>query len=301
MSVPFMWVDGNLTLILNNKAHQVLPDHINYKLILEALPTATNDELVELVDIERAVANFSQGNVEVKGGKVFYQGDEVHGSISKRILEFMSKGLPFQPLVNFLNNLMDNPSMQSQKELYDFLEHEHLPITEDGYFLAYKAVRSDFMDKYAGKFRNKVGDICEMPRAKVDDNRGVGCSQGLHAGALNYVAGYGSAESGDHIVIVKINPKDVVSVPSDCNCEKLRTCRYEVVGEYQGELLKPLYKSEFSEDEYHEDEEDFYDEYDNDYWDQFADEDEDEDAEWENALDDDDYSDDDYGSEYFRN
>jgi hypothetical protein len=276
MSVPFMWVDGNLTLILNNKAFQVLPDHLNYRLILDVLPTATNDELLELVDIEKAVACFSQGRVEVKNGKVMFDGEEVHGSISKRILEFMSKGLPFQPLVNFLNNLMENPSMQSQKELYDFLEHELLPITEDGCFLAYKAVRSDFMDKYAGKFDNHVGNVCEMPRSKVDDDRGRGCSYGLHAGALNYVAGYGSADNGDHIVIVKINPKDVVSVPSDCNHEKLRTCRYEVVGEYQGELLKPLYKSDFSEDSYDEDDEELYDEYDDDYWDQYDDDEDDE-------------------------
>jgi hypothetical protein len=283
MSVPFMWVDGNLTLILNNKAHQILPDHLNYKLIMEKLSSATEQELVELVDIEKAVASFSDGMVEVKNGKVFYEGEEVHGAISKRILEFMSKGLPFEPLVNFLNNLMENPSMQSQKELYDFLEHQYLPVTEDGHFLAYKAVRSDFMDKYAGKFRNKVGDVCHMTRAKVDDNRGVGCSQGLHAGALNYVAGYGSLDAGDKIVIVKINPKDVVSVPNDCNCEKLRTCRYEVVGEYQGELLKPLYKSEFNEDSYYDEEEELYDEYDDNYWGQF-DEDEDD-------LDDEDYDD----------
>jgi hypothetical protein len=229
------------------------------------------------VDVEKAVATFSDGLVEIKNGQVTYEGEVVHGSISKRILEFMSKGLPFQPLVNFLNNLMENPSMQSQTELYDFLEHQYLPITEDGHFLAYKAVRSDYMDKYAGKFRNKVGDVCEMRRAKVDDNRGVGCSQGLHAGALNYVAGYGSVDSGDKIVIVKINPKDVVSVPNDCNCEKLRTCRYEVVGEYQGELLKPLYKAEFSEDDYEDDYETIHDEYDDNYWDQFEDEDEDED------------------------
>jgi hypothetical protein len=276
MSVPFMWVDGNLTLILNNKAFQVLPDHLNYRLILDALPTATNDELLELVDIEKAVACFSQGRIEVKNGKVMFDGEEVHGSISKRILEFMSKGLPFQPLVNFLNNLMENPSMQSQKELYDFLEHELLPITEDGCFLAYKAVRSDYMDKYAGKFDNHVGNVCEMNRAKVDDNRSVGCSQGLHAGALNYVANYGCADSGDHIMIVKINPKDVVSVPSDCNHEKLRTCRYEVVGEYQGELLKPLYKSDFNEDSYYdEDEDELYDEYDDDYWNKFDEDEED--------------------------
>ena len=274
MSVPFMWVDGNLTVILKNKAHQVLPEHTNYKMILEALPTANEDELLDLVDLEKAVANFSDGLVEVKNGKVLFEGEEVHGSISQRILEFMKKGLPFQPLVNFLNNLMNNPSMQSQKELYDFLEHEHLPITEDGHFLAYKAVREDYMDKYKGVFDNHVGNVCEMRRAKVDDNRKMGCSNGLHAGALNYVASYGSVESNDRIVIVKINPEDVVSVPSDCNCEKLRTCRYEVVGEYQGELLKPLYKSEFGEDDYHEDEGSLYDEYDENYWDQYDDDDE---------------------------
>ena len=277
MAVPFMFVDGNLTLVLNNQSYQVLPDHINYKLILESLPTATAEELLEVVDVQKAVAVFSDGLVEIKNGQVLYEGEEVHGSISKRILEFMSKGLPFQPLVNFLNNIMENPSMQSQKELYDFLEHEHLPITEDGHFLAYKAVRSDFKDKYRGVFDNNVGQVCTMQRAKVDDDRGRGCSNGLHAGALNYVAGYGSLENGDRIVIVKINPKDVVSVPSESNCEKLRTCRYEVVGEYEGELLKPLYKANFSEDDYEDDEDDYLNDYDESYWDQFDDEDEDED------------------------
>ena len=257
MAVPFMFVDGNLTLVLNNKSYQVLPDHINYKMILEALPTATSEELLDIVDVEKAVASFSDGMVEIKNGQVTYEGEAVHGSISKRILEFMSKGLPFQPLVTFLNNLMENPSMQSQKELYDFLEHEHLPITEDGHFLAYKAVRSDFKDKYRGVFDNHVGNVCEMTRSKVDDDRGRGCSNGLHAGALNYVAGYGSLESGDKIVIVKINPADVVSVPSDCNFEKLRTCRYEVVGEYQGELLKPLYSASLDSGVDYEDEDDY--------------------------------------------
>jgi hypothetical protein len=268
-----MFVDGNLTLVLNNKSYQVLPDHINYKMILDILPTATPEELLEVVDIEKAVATFSDGLVEIKNGQVTYEGEVVHGSISKRILEFMSKGLPFQPLVNFLNNLMENPSMQSQKELYDFLEHENLAITSDGHFLAYKAVRNDFKDKYRGTFDNSIGNIVTMQRAKVDDDRGRGCSNGLHAGALNYVANYGSVDAGDRIVIVKINPRDVVSVPTDCNCEKLRTCRYEVVAEYEGELIKPLYSSNFSYDEQDDYEDDNYN-VDDSYWDQFDDDDE---------------------------
>ncbi len=240
MSVPFIWVDGNLTVVLKGKSYQVLPDHTNYKMILENLPSATEDELLEMVDVEKAIATFSDGQVTVVNSKVMFEGEEVHGSISKRILEFMSKGLPFEPLVKFLDNLMQNPSMQSQQELYDFLEHENLPITEDGCFLAYKAVRKDFRDKWNGTFDNSVGQVCEMRRAKVDDNRGRGCSAGLHAGALNYVANYGSVDNEDRIIIVKINPEDGVSVPSDCNCEKLRTCKYEVVGFYQSELPKAL-------------------------------------------------------------
>ena len=282
MSVPFICVDGNLTVVLKSKSYQVLPDHTNYKMIVEALPTATEDELLELVDIEKAVATFSDGQVTIVNSKVMFEGEEVHGSISKRILEFMSKGLPFQPLVKFLDNLMQNPSMQSQQELYDFLEHENLPITEDGCFLAYKAVNSDFKDKYRGTFDNQVGQVCEMRRAKVDDNRGRGCSAGLHAGALNYVAEYGSVDAGDNIVIVKINPEDVVSVPSDCNCEKLRTCKYEVVGLYQGELPKPLYKAEFEADTYVDDDEWLLEEQiEAGYWDQFEDDEDDyEEEEW---------------------
>jgi len=159
--------------------------------------------------------------------------------------------------------------MQSQRELYDFLEHENLPITEDGYFLAYKAVRvyrgesfmdkngakvndGDFVDKHTGQsFRNNVGDFPTMLRSRVDDNRTVGCSAGLHAGSIKYVEGYASGD--DKIVIVKIHPESVVSVPSDEKCQKVRVCLYEVVAEYQGVLTRPLYSEEFSYDEDEED------------------------------------------------
>ena len=130
-------------------------------------------------------------------------------------------------------------------------------------------------------FDNSVGQVCEMPRSKVDDNRSVGCSAGLHVGALDYVASYGSPEAEDNIIIVKINPRDAVSVPTDSSHQKLRTCRYEVVGLYEGELKRPVYHASLEDgyesyegydDDYDDDydDEDYDDtEYDEEYWDQF--------------------------------
>ena len=37
------------------------------------------------------------------------------------------------------------------------------------------------------------------------------------------------SDGGNQIVICKVNPRDVVSVPSDSKFQKLRCCQYEVV------------------------------------------------------------------------
>lgn len=38
------------------------------------------------------------------------------------------------------------------------------------------------------------------------------------------------------IVLVEVDPADIVSVPYDCSCGKVRCSTYKVVAEYQGEL-----------------------------------------------------------------
>jgi hypothetical protein len=69
-----------------------------------------------------------------------------------------------------------------------------------------------------------------MPRNKVDDNRNNGCGSGFHVGTLEYV------KSHHHIMICKIHPADVVSIPTDCSCQKLRCSAYQVVSNFVGEL-----------------------------------------------------------------
>jgi hypothetical protein len=44
---------------------------------------------------------------------------------------------------------------------------------------------------------------------------------------------------------VEINPADVVSIPTDCNFQKLRTCKYKVVAEHELPLTSPVYASRY--------------------------------------------------------
>ena len=85
-----------------------------------------------------------------------------------------------------------------------------------------------------------------MPRNKVDDNKDVGCSKGLHAGTLEYASGY--ACDNDKLVLVEIDPADVVSIPTDCEFQKLRTCKYKVVAEYERPLTEAVYPSQYDTD-----------------------------------------------------
>jgi len=146
--------------------------------------------------------------------------------------------LPYKPLVKFLGKLMDNPSRRSVDELYTFLEHKNMPITAEGNFLAYKGVNNDFTDNYSGKFDNSVGQVLKMRRNGVCDDANLGCSSGFHAGSYDYAKGY--ASGGGNLMVVEINPADVVSVPHDCECQKLRTSEYKVVGHYETIEAPPI-------------------------------------------------------------
>ena len=49
------------------------------------------------------------------------------------------------------------------------------------------------------------------------------------------------------MVIVKIDPENVVSVPKDCDCQKLRCCEYSIVRDYEGEMEHNLYQDDGEE------------------------------------------------------
>lgn len=227
MSYPFLIQGDNVVVVIDNKPHTINKTHITYQKVVDAIKAGDWDAVKDAIEPKKIVLNYGKGNVSIQGETLFWKGKELHTSLAVKMIDMLREGFPIEPMVHFMENLYQNPSHRAVNELYGFLEKGNLPITPDGHFLAYKKVRANYLDCHSGTMDNSVGKIVEMERHEVDDNKDRTCSSGLHFCSKDYLNHFG----GERIVIVKINPRDVVSIPSDYNDTKGRACRYEVVGE----------------------------------------------------------------------
>lgn len=176
---------------------------------------------------ETAEEGFANITVNVEYGTITYGGEPLHMTIVDHIFRMKEEGFNITPMLRFLDNLLSNPSKRAVDELYGFLQYGKMPITEDGCFIAYKRVRDDYKSVHDGKTDNTPGVTVQMPRNLVNENSHETCSTGLHFCSHEYLRHF----SGAKIVILKVNPRDVVSIPADYNNTKGRACRYDVVGE----------------------------------------------------------------------
>ena len=227
MSYPFIIQGNNVTVVIGNKPHTISKTHITYQKVVDAVKAGDWDTVRDVIEPKKVVLNYGQGHLSIQGETLFWKGVEFHNALSKRMIQMLQEGFDINPMVLFMENLFQNPSKRAVDELYGFLEKNNLPITPEGHFLAYKKVRGDYKDCHTGTMDNSVGRVVEMERNQVDDNKDNTCSTGLHFCSMEYLASFG----GERTVIVKINPRDVVSIPSDYNNSKGRACRYEVIGE----------------------------------------------------------------------
>lgn len=234
--LPYTMGNRNITVLVRGVPRTVDTSHINYQLIYDALRDQEWEQVEKLVDMKTAIQVYGGGRIEVLDDKVLYEGEPVHNIVADRILAMMHDGFDFDFMVKFLDNLMDNPSSTAVEELYLFLEANKLTITEDGCFIAYKGVRNDYKDERTGSIDNSPGQSPSMPRNKVDDRRNHTCSHGLHFGALEYASNW-----GPKTMVVKINPRDVVSIPHDYNNQKGRCCGYTVLSEFKEEINGSVY------------------------------------------------------------
>ena len=231
MSIAYNITEKNVSMVLDGKPHIIPVSSGVYSKVLEAIMNKDEAALRALVAPKAHIATFTEGRISFDGRELSFNGETIHNSIKDRLHFLWSNSLDLSPLMRFLDNLMDNPSYRAVNETYGFLEACDLPITNDGHFLAYKMVRGDYLDIYSGTMRNDVGLTVGVPRNMVDEDSERTCSYGLHVCSQDYLGCYGSSGRSDRVLIVKVNPADVVAVPADYNNAKMRVCEYEVVGE----------------------------------------------------------------------
>jgi hypothetical protein len=215
--------------------------------------------------------------VSVSGGTVYLDGDPVHSSLTDQIVRFISEGVEdWKPLVRFFEKVQSNPNEHSREQLYDWLARRDFTITPDGDFIAYKGVENapdgglqSIHTGHAivngevvrGKIPNPLGGIIEMPRADVTHDPSQGCHTGLHVGTYEYA----NAFARGALLEVIVNPRDVVSVPSDSQYQKMRVCRYRITKLIDAPHTVPVLL-DYEDDEFDDPDMDYYpEEHDYDY------------------------------------
>jgi len=225
--------NGNITVYVNFNPYHVNAEAPNYEKVMEILKsdTATKiDDLLVALDVRAALTSHLSNYITIVDNELYYKDTVINTTLADRIVEFFHKGYAISNLIKFFERLQANPSERAQIELFNFLEKNDLHITDDGYFLAYKKVRSNYTDLRTGTFDNSVGATPWMDRN--DDNADEDCSHGLHVGTYKFAYGF-SNNYDNKLILVKVDPTDCVSVPKS-DAGKMRVCQYLVIADVTG-------------------------------------------------------------------
>lgn len=235
MNVAHIITPKGITLFIETRHHTIAPTHPSYNAILRRLDAGQYEGIEDLLDAQKAVASVITDlgdGFSVEGALIVLNGSPFSEAVSEKVLRMKASEVNVEPIKKFLAKVRENPSATAQRELLLFCEANGFAIHTDGDIIAFKGVRENFLDIYSGTISNNIGAIIAMPRWQVDDDRTKTCSRGLHFAALEYATTWSHAIG--HVMVMKINPRDVVSIPNDYANQKGRCCRYEVIAELEG-------------------------------------------------------------------
>lgn len=226
--------------------------HPHYTEILFLL-RAGDPAVFNLFDVASGVmAKFEQITERLSwdGTNVLFDGDPLHNSVSAHLSRVIQDGDTenYTAFAKFVEKLESNPNDHSRQQAYDFLAAHSFQITEEGDVVGYKGVQSDGNGGFVSGWRsavegrpsafvdgapvpplsavpNKIGSVVTMPRSEVVHDPSQACQRGLHVSTRSYAESYAH---GGAVLEVHINPRDIVSVPTDGGGEKVRVCRYTI-------------------------------------------------------------------------
>lgn len=246
----------SLTVFLPGRSPVIVNgDHPHFAEILTgAQGDQDADTLAGLADLSVRVAERFRDlseRVSVSAGRVFFDGDPVDTTLTRQIVRVLDSGAEdWTPLVAFMENAAANPQDHSRAQMYDWLRDRDFSLTPDGGFVGFKGVakRADGAlvsvrsgpaivngEPVDGQVPQPLGGTVEIARSTVAHDPGMGCASGLHVGTYDYAKGWAQGA----LLRVKVNPRDVVSVPTDCNAEKMRVCRYVILDQIDDPDTRP--------------------------------------------------------------
>lgn len=213
---------------------------------------------------------YSAGRLTLTEDGVFHDGEQVHSALAERILDCYRAGEPFQPLLKLMERMRQNPRRDVAEAIYSWLVRNNMPITPDGHILGYKAVREDYKSFHDGKTDNSIGASPEVEPAACSYDPNEECGPGLHFCSWGYLHNY-RYESNARVVIVKVDPAHITSLPASGHGEKARCWKQTIVGEVDAQDVDDrLGTGRMIVDDYNSDDTD----YDHDHYDFDDDEDE---------------------------
>lgn len=249
MAVPYTITDTAIGVVVDFRPIPIPNSHPNFDAIRAIVldPEATEDQLRPLVDIPKAIVDFTDGDVTVVDGALFYKGYEVKNTLANLILRFIKEGkaTAAEPFKKFLAKAFLNPDPRAAADLYDWVVQSGLPITPEGNILAWKAVRQDYGSIHAsgvgpdGQYDHHPGNVVKEDRHKCDPNPNKTCSRGLHFCSAPYLRHY--ASGGNRVIALEISPENVVAFPEKYDWEKGRACEYRVIGEIDAKKAAEFY------------------------------------------------------------
>jgi hypothetical protein len=231
---PFTITNESIIIVWEGKSRTVRKGTPNYAALRQAIIEERWDDIEKNLTIAKSLSEWAKGRFTLVGNEFLCDGKPIPKNINTRIVRMASDGEDPEPLFKFWERLQKNPSYRSVNQLFEFLSHEGIPITEDGCFLAYKNVRQDYKDHHTGSIDNSPGITNEMPRNQISDDPKIDCHDGFHVGAYNYAKSFNDT---GRMIICKVDPENVVCVPYDASQEKMRVCKYEVVGNHNGQQM----------------------------------------------------------------
>ena len=196
-----------------------------------------------------SVVDGAESDPQVQPYRIVH-GDPVEEVLFATALRLTQQNADLAPLGAFLKRLERNPSPASRSQLFGWLKAGGFTITREGMIVGYKSVRNDGLSAHAGRepvtvvhqdgitetvtghVPYPVGSTVWMPRHLVDDDRNSACSVGLHVGTYSYAQNF-----SQQMLVVLVDPADVVSVPVDHSAQKMRVCRLRVAALHDGEQI----------------------------------------------------------------